>query len=490
MELGTHLGESYFAFCQAIVESGTICQAYAVDTWQGDIHTGAYGDEVFREVDEYNRQLYSGFSHLMKMLFDEAAAQFEAESIDLLHIDGIHTYEAVRHDFDAWWPKMRPGGIVLLHDTAGRHDDFGVWKLLEEMRESTPTAEFFHSNGLGVVLKPGMAREDGIIPLLFGDDALMQQLRGYYEICADHLEYRFWLARQKRPANWDVTTQLFWRKEEEGFTESASIRVAHTVTPERSRIALTIPRLTPGVAELRIDLTDRPAFLELHGISASDARGEKVWSMEGAAQVDELISRGLHGIAAGDGGGVLVFDTPGGASFHVPMPGEALQRLESGGQIIVEMSGLDPLSFASKLAAAGKHGREDVQRLALQQEQELQRYDRALGEAQRLASERLGELQRYDRALGDTQALAATRGTELDAARENLKAAEERIAVLQTELETHRRQMETGQEALATRKRELADLRQRLATIESSRLWRAVRPLTGIGTGNSSKEQG
>ncbi len=157
VELGTHFGESYFAFCQAIAESGANTQAYAVDTWRGDVHTGNYGEEVFREVDEHNRQHYAAFSHLMRMTFEEAAGRFENESIDLLHVDGTHTYEAVRHDFDTWWPKLKPGGILLLHDSTVRHSDFGVWKLLEELRQSFATAEFPHSNGLGVVLKPGPA---------------------------------------------------------------------------------------------------------------------------------------------------------------------------------------------------------------------------------------------------------------------------------------------------------------------------------------------
>ncbi len=36
VELGTHAGYSYFAFCQAIAAMGSSAQAYAVDTWRGD----------------------------------------------------------------------------------------------------------------------------------------------------------------------------------------------------------------------------------------------------------------------------------------------------------------------------------------------------------------------------------------------------------------------------------------------------------------------
>ncbi len=151
VELGTHNAVSYFAFCNSVAKTRLPTRCYAVDTWHGDKHSGIYDEGVFAEVNLLNQQNFSAFSHLLRSTFDEALSHFSDESIDLLHIDGLHTYNAVKHDFDTWLPKLSEHAVVLFHDIAVIDQDFGVWKFWRELSDKYPSFSFNHSSGLGVL---------------------------------------------------------------------------------------------------------------------------------------------------------------------------------------------------------------------------------------------------------------------------------------------------------------------------------------------------
>ena len=194
VELGTHHGTSFLAFCQAIQEQGVEASAYAIDTWEGDPHAGAYGSEVYDRISSLHATKYAGFSKLMRMTFDDALSCFEDGSIDLLHIDGMHSYDAVKHDFDSWIPKLSDRSVVLFHDIFERERGFGVWKLWDEIRTRYPSHTFTHSHGLGVVaMGKNIPPEVGMLFNLPEEDRLLVKLM--FERAASHVEIESEISR-------------------------------------------------------------------------------------------------------------------------------------------------------------------------------------------------------------------------------------------------------------------------------------------------------
>ena len=155
VELGTAQGTSFFTMCQAVLDGGFNTECTAVDTWAGDPQSGYYENDVFERVQSIRDEYCPQIATLARSTFDEALLRFEDKSIDLLHIDGLHTFEAVTHDYETWIPKLAENGVVMFHDIAVTRDDFGVYKLWDRLKRQFPHIEFSHSFGLGVLFPKG-----------------------------------------------------------------------------------------------------------------------------------------------------------------------------------------------------------------------------------------------------------------------------------------------------------------------------------------------
>jgi O-antigen biosynthesis protein len=151
VELGTHYGVSYAAFCEAALRRHLDARCYAVGAWADDPHAGDYGEEVYADLKNFNDKHYASFSQLVRRTFDEACDDFGNGSIDLLHIDGVHTYGAVRRDFETWRPKLSSRAVVLFHNTNGGQRESGVGRFFDELKRGSSAFEFLHGHGLGVV---------------------------------------------------------------------------------------------------------------------------------------------------------------------------------------------------------------------------------------------------------------------------------------------------------------------------------------------------
>ena len=84
----------------------------------------------------------------------EAATQIPDRSLDLVFLDGDHSYASTAEDIAQWLPKLRPGGVLCGHDCEGPLSDFDAESLYAARNEDFIHLEGFRFAGVhpGVVL--------------------------------------------------------------------------------------------------------------------------------------------------------------------------------------------------------------------------------------------------------------------------------------------------------------------------------------------------
>jgi len=116
---GVEVGTQYGIFAKQIAQEwrGKI---YCIDLWP---------DLKIFEVAQ--ALLDTPQFHLYRQDSVEAAATFQDGGFDWVYIDADHHYENVKADLEAWWPKLRDGGIFAGHDYTN-YLDMGVIRAVDE----------------------------------------------------------------------------------------------------------------------------------------------------------------------------------------------------------------------------------------------------------------------------------------------------------------------------------------------------------------------
>lgn len=116
VEIGTEKGGTLSIWCAIADPNATIV---SIDL-PGGIHGGGYPNwrkHVYRRFTQPNQKLY-----LLRLDSHQADSRdrlktlIPSEGIDFLFIDGDHTYDGVKMDFEMYSPLVRRGGLVAFHD--------------------------------------------------------------------------------------------------------------------------------------------------------------------------------------------------------------------------------------------------------------------------------------------------------------------------------------------------------------------------------------
>lgn len=117
VEVGCLQGRSAAYMCVEIANSAKSIDFYCVDIWEDwwNYDTNC-GDKNVYGTFLSNLSPVSEYFIPMKLHSADAAAKFKDNSIDFVFIDANHEYEHVKNDILAWYPKIKPGGILAGHD--------------------------------------------------------------------------------------------------------------------------------------------------------------------------------------------------------------------------------------------------------------------------------------------------------------------------------------------------------------------------------------
>lgn len=115
VEIGSWCGKSITIIATGALKNGFCNKIYSIDPFltSKDEPNGKY-ETFIRNLKKNN--LDNKITHI-KEKSQIAGLNFK-ETIEFIFIDGFHTYDAVKKDFDLFYPKIIEGGYIAIHDVA------------------------------------------------------------------------------------------------------------------------------------------------------------------------------------------------------------------------------------------------------------------------------------------------------------------------------------------------------------------------------------
>lgn len=165
LEIGCYDGGSTVSLAHITKNLITIDQPNPArfDTFQYHFENdGLFGSELINSLTNFN--YISGNSHSEKT-FNKVVNILNNDKLDLLFIDGDHSYEGVKKDFELYSSLVRSGGFIVFHDIheSSFHESHGcfVHNYWKEIKNNFEDNEIFYCGlddnnvwgGIGVIKK-------------------------------------------------------------------------------------------------------------------------------------------------------------------------------------------------------------------------------------------------------------------------------------------------------------------------------------------------
>jgi predicted O-methyltransferase YrrM len=148
VEIGTSMGGTLYLWTRFAAPDATIV---SIDLPQGKFG-GGYSPlriPLYRRFARERQRL-----HLLRCdshspdTVGKVRELLDGQPLDFLFIDGDHTYEGVRKDWESYGELVRPGGLVAMHDVGMNYDDTQVKRLWDEIKGQFQYREYLaHPRG-------------------------------------------------------------------------------------------------------------------------------------------------------------------------------------------------------------------------------------------------------------------------------------------------------------------------------------------------------
>jgi predicted O-methyltransferase YrrM len=122
LEVGSWMGGSSIAFANGLMAKKNLGSViYAIDTWGGSPEhkeLDCIKDDTMYEM--FLKNIHDNLADLfvrpIRSSSVGASSRFKDNSLDIVFIDGDHSYEACLEDLTVWYPKVKQGGLIIGHD--------------------------------------------------------------------------------------------------------------------------------------------------------------------------------------------------------------------------------------------------------------------------------------------------------------------------------------------------------------------------------------